>query len=271
MPTKQATADTTRRGAIRQLASAAASLAVAGQWGCSARLLPHANTMDVLYDEQQACAAPAPVLLIFLPGAHMAPEEFVREGFLAAVRARGLAVDMRVADAHLGYAYDGSMGRRLQADVVAPARTQGYRRIWLVGISLGGYVALNYLRDHPGEIEGVVVLAPYLGPRGWIAALERTPDAAQRQALLTERPGVGGATELDLKLWSWLLDARSAALPIHLGWGADDRFAVGHRILAGLLPADRVRMVPGGHDWAPWRSLWSSWLDQQLLPMRCTY
>jgi pimeloyl-ACP methyl ester carboxylesterase len=179
---------------------------------------------------------------------------------------------MRVADSHLGYAYDGSMGQRLRADVLEPAQAQGYRRIWLVGISLGGYVALNYLQDHPGEIEGVVALAPYLGTRGLIAALERTNNPAQRKALLDKRPGVGGATERDLKLWSWLTGERSPATapgPVHLGYGVDDRFAAGHRLLAGLLPAEQVHTAPGGHDWAPWRRLWATWLDQGLLPTRC--
>jgi esterase/lipase superfamily enzyme len=236
----------------RRLACIALLISTMGQLGCSWTQPPHANTMDVLYDEQQVCAAPAPVLLVFLPGAHMAPEEFIREGFLAAVRSRNLAVDMRIADAHLGYAYDGSMGRRLREDVLTPARAQGYRRIWLVGISLGGYVALNYLQDHPSEIEGVVALAPYLGPRGWIAALEKNTEPTQRNAL-----------------WSWLSQARSTRLPVHLGYGATDRFAPGHRILANTLSTDRVQVVPGGHDWGPWSTLWTDWLDKKLLPTRC--
>ena len=259
----------THRCKAGRLACIALLISTMGQLGCSSTQPLHANTMDVLYDEQQVCAAPAPVLLVFLPGAHMTPEEFVREGFLAAVRSRNLAVDMRIADAHLGYAYDGSMGRRLHEDVLAPARAQGYRRIWMIGISLGGYVALNYLRDHPSEIEGVVVLAPYLGPRGWIAALEQSTESAQRKAMFVTRPGAGGATEQDLKLWGWLSEERSAGLPIHLGYGATDRFAPGHRILATTLSIDRVRVVPGGHDWGPWSTLWTDWLDQNLLPTRC--
>lgn len=259
----------TYRCMTRRLACGALLTSTIGQLGCSSIQSLHANTMDVLYDEQQVCAAPAPALLVFLPGAHMAPEEFVREGFLAAVRSRNLAVDMRIADAHLGYAYDGSMGRRLREDVLTPARAQGYRRIWLVGISLGGYVALNYLQDHPSEIEGVVALAPYLGPRGWIAALEKNTDPTQRNALFVTQPGVGGATERDLKLWSWLSQERSTRLPVHLGYGATDRFAPGHRILATTLSTDRVQVVPGGHDWGPWSTLWTDWLDKKLLPTRC--
>ena len=31
-----------------------------------------------------------------------------------------------------------------------------------------------------------------------------------------------------------------------------------------------TRAAPGGHDWAPWRSLWAQWLDRGLLPRTCT-
>ena len=54
-----------------------------------------------------------------------------------------------------------------------------------------------------------------------------------------------------------------------MGYGTDDRFAQGHRTLAGLLPAAHVDAVPGGHDWAPWRRLWARWLDRALLPSHC--
>jgi hypothetical protein len=52
---------------------------------------------------------------------------------------------------------------------------------------------------------------------------------------------------------------------VHLGYGVDDRFAGAHRRFAELLPAERVRTAPGGHDWPAWRALWGAWLDQRLL------
>ena len=68
------------------------------------------------------CATPADTLLVMLPGSFARPEEFVREGFVQAVRERQLGVDMVLVDAHLGYYSDRSMIDRLQADIVAPAR-----------------------------------------------------------------------------------------------------------------------------------------------------
>jgi hypothetical protein len=35
--------------------------------------------------------------------------------------------------------------------------------------------------------------------------------------------------------------------------------------MATTLPEGRVRTVPGGHDWGPWRALWNDWLERGLL------
>jgi len=36
-------------------------------------------------------------------------------------------------------------------------------------------------------------------------------------------------------------------------------------LLAAALPATRVTDLPGGHDWPPWRALWTQWLDSGAL------
>ena len=50
---------------------------------------------------------------------------------------------------------------RLKEDVINPAKEKGYTKIWLVGISLGGLGSLLYAMEHPSDIEGMLVLAPY--------------------------------------------------------------------------------------------------------------
>lgn len=236
--------------------------------GCGLLRQPSPIGMEVVHDDA-ACAHRAPVLLVLLPGAYMTPAELQQQGFVAALRQRRLAVDVAIADAHLGYVYAGSMLERLHQDVIAPALAQGYRRIWLAGISLGGYVALQYARAHPGVVEGMVLLAPYLGRRELLASIAAAGgplawrDAAQPR----------DANDVDHALWQWLAAPAAGAPPFWLGYGSEDRLVEGHRLLAGLLAsasaADRVSEVPGGHDWPPWRSLWASWLDRGLLPNRC--
>lgn len=104
-------------------------------------------------------------LLVFLPGAYLKPDEFEREGFISAVRERHLAADSLLVDADVSYYYDQTLSERLHADVIEPQRAKGYKSIWLVGISIGGFGALIHELSRPGSVDGIVALAPYLGRR----------------------------------------------------------------------------------------------------------
>ena len=133
--------------------------------------------------EPSACAARADTLVVFLPGAYSKPDEFVREGFVEALRRRRIAADAMLVDAHLGYYDNRSIAERLDADVIAPAHARGYLAVWLVGISIGGLGALAHEATRPGGVAGIVVLAPYL------AGLAVAP-AAERPAFM---PGASAA------------------------------------------------------------------------------
>ena len=220
--------------------------------------------MEQILDDQACPRTQAPALLVLLPGVHMSPAELQQQGFIAAVRQRRLAVDVVVAGTLLDHTRDGSVIRRLRKEVIEPARAQGYRQIWLAGISLGGYLALHYERSHPGEVQGLMLIAPYLGQRPLTQAIEAAggPVNWRRQA-------TAPADDIDATLWTWLTALPASAAPIWLASGREDRFAAEHRLLAQLLPADRLHLLPGGHDWSPWRALWSHWLDRGLLPAAC--
>src|SRR5204862_6470857 len=56
--------------------------------------------------------------------------------------------------------------------------------------------------------------------------------------------------------------------PLWLAYGPSDRYAYGHRLLASALPADRVLVEPGGHDWPTWTRLWSDFLSRGAFPGR---
>lgn len=258
----------------RQFAATLVSTSSAGLGGCAWLQRPTPVAMDYLFDDRACAGTQAPVLLVLLPGVHMAPVELVAQGFVAALRQRGLAVDVALPDAHIGYAQDGSIGRHLHDDVIAPLRARGYRRVWLAGISLGGFVALGYAQQHPGSIEGLVALAPYLGRQLFLQAVVQAggPRAwAAMQRGNADDPAIEAAVER--AVWQWLADPPVGAPRLWLGYGRDDRFAEAHRMLAGLLPPERVAVVPGDHDWPPWRALWAQWLDRAaasgLLPTGC--
>ena len=105
----------------------------------------------------------ASVLVVMLPGAYSVPRDFIDQGFVSRLHAQGFAVDVALADAHVGYAENGTLLERLRDDVIVPAQRDGYRRIWLVGISLGGFASLGSLMRQPDSIEGVLAIAPYVG------------------------------------------------------------------------------------------------------------
>jgi pimeloyl-ACP methyl ester carboxylesterase len=167
-----------------------------------------------------------------------------------AVRDRKLAVDMVAVEAHFGYYLAGSVVDRVHADVVAPARKRGYRDIWFVGVSLGGFGSLLYSKAHPQEVRGALLISPFLGrpaqsmdPAGW----------------LENRHGEDG-------LWQWLADYpnRRGGPVIYLAYGEKDVFSDTGAQLAEFLSPDNVIRLPGDHDWPTWKLLWNQALDRGL-------
>ena len=250
----------------RRAVTATLTTTVALLGGCASLAGPSRKTMDIIRDDGGCSRTLAPDLLVFLPGANMAPIELVQQGFVAAVRERQLAIDLALPDAHMGYVYDGSMLRRLHDDVIAPAIAQGRRRVWLAGISLGGFVALGYALNHPQQIAGVLTIAPYLGRRELLKAIADAGGPVPWRRSAQPRYSNDNANDIDHAVWMWLSDPQRQSPPLWLAYGREDRLGEGHRLLAGILNTEHVSSVPGGHDWAPWRALWAQWLDRRLLP-----
>jgi len=199
------------------------------------------------------------VMLIMLPGAGIGAEEFVAQGLVSAVHAQELPVDVVVVQPDLAlYLEDGVTGV-LHRDVVEPAWARGYRRIWLLGISLGGMGALLYASAHPGVVEGLVLLAPFLGTRGTMAEL------AKAGGLDSWSAACSAATAPELRLLAWLrnhLACKAGRPALYLGYGLQDRFASGQHLLARQMAPMQVAALPGGHDWPTWTALWQALLGK---------
>jgi pimeloyl-ACP methyl ester carboxylesterase len=245
----------------RRWAFACGLLAAALLGGC-ASFRPATVPLRTLA-EPAPCAVRPDTLIVLLPGSYSLPEDFRREGFVRMVRERQLAADLLLVDAHVGYYANRSILERLHADVIAPARAQGYRQVWLAGISIGGLGAMLYAEARPGEVDGLVLLAPYLGTHLTAVEIRAAGGLAAWPGLEGPMGAPGG--DPDVRLWRWLQAQTAAAparpVPIYLGYGLDDRFAYNDEVLAQALPPTRVFTTEGGHDWPPWQRLWQRVLD----------
>ncbi|MGB6603646.1 MAG: alpha/beta hydrolase-fold protein [Steroidobacteraceae bacterium] len=203
------------------------------------------------------CASSRRMLL--LHAAYASPAEFLREGFAAAVRARGLDLDLVLPELELDTVLDRSVLPALRTELILPARAAGCREVWLGGISLGGYVALACAARHPEDIDGLCLLAPYLGSHIVTGEIERAGGVEAWQ------PGEPTEADDERRIWQFIRSRGTAGSPpIHLGMGKEDRFAARHRLLATALPPTHVASVPGGHDWPAWRKLWEHFLDTAM-------
>jgi len=128
--------------------------------GCL-RLRAPVTPMTAL-DISPAGAPSAPCLIVFLPGRRDSPSAYRRHHFAEMAAAAGVSARFLEADAHLGYYQARTASTRLEQDIVAPARAAGAKKIWIVGISMGGLGGLLMAREHP-DLQGVVALAPFLG------------------------------------------------------------------------------------------------------------
>jgi Serine aminopeptidase, S33 len=201
----------------------------------------------------------AEILLVMLPGAGIEASDFAANGMIAAVHSHTPHVDITVAHPDIGlYLEDGVTGI-LHTAVIAPALARGITRIWLLGISLGGMGALLYASAYQQNIEGIFLIAPFLGTRGTTAEILRAG------GLTAWNPAHSTATAPEQRLLTWL-QTHPATPAIYLGYALEDRFAPAHKLLAQHLPPTRVTTTHGGHDWPSWRTLW-----QQLAPVlgRC--
>jgi pimeloyl-ACP methyl ester carboxylesterase len=154
------------------------------------------------------------------------------------------------ADAHFGYYRKRTLLERLDQDVVAPLRRQGYRDLWLVGTSMGGHGAIAYARTHPERVSGLLLFAPYMGPRDVVEEVKRAGGLCHYEAPPYEESADGFAREN----FVWLRRATcgDARVPIWLAVGDQDRLLPADRLLADALSPSRVLVLPGGHGWAVW-------------------
>jgi enterochelin esterase-like enzyme len=185
--------------------------------------------------------------MIWFPGAYHRARDFVAQGFARAVAGRGRQLDLSFVDLEMTHLEDRAPLEALRSEIVMPARTAGVS-VWLAGISLGGLAALDYASSHPGEIDGLYLLAPYLGNR-----------------MLIDEIAAGRLVEADAEHRIWrFIASRTDSMRMYLGYGREDRFSRAHDLMAAGMPAKCVDVIEGGHDWRTWSKLWERFLDSHF-------
>jgi hypothetical protein len=203
----------------------------------------------------------ASTLMILLPGAMQLPEDFIKQGFVQAVRERGLDIDLMLVELKFEQIAGQTALRDLNHEVVNPAISQ-YQTIWMAGISIGGYIAVAHAHYYPGQVHGLFLMAPYPGNR------MTTGEIANAGGVHAWQPSIIEEDDVERGNWAWLKDSHQ--VDIHLGYGTEDRFADGIALMEQAIPATQVDKIPGDHTWPVWQQLWFNFLDKQQAQWKTT-
>ena len=206
--------------------------------------------------QRSAAQRPATARILLLTGARESCEGFERAGFHDAVRERGLAIELECCELEFDHVTDRSVLDRLRSGPIATARAAGCDAVWLAGVSMGGFIALGFAEQYATELNGVCLIAPYLGTR------IVTREISLAGGVASWRPGDVGADDEDRRIWRFIKSRRRMQPALYLGYGRDDRFADSQQLLAVELPPESVDVVSGAHDWPAWRQIWNHFLDK---------
>jgi dienelactone hydrolase len=170
--------------------------------------------------------------IVCLPGAYHTPEDFLAAGFDDSVRRREMPVDLILVDVEMQHLGDRRAVAQLHEEIVLPSRARGYKTLWFLGISLGGFIALDYACGNREHLNGVCALAPYLGNRILTGEIART-------GLATWHAGPLADSDEERRVWGFLKAQKPHSRFLYLGFGQN--------------------------DWRTWKTLWEHFLDSPFL------
>lgn len=236
----------------RRLLKLAVALVLAGALpGC----LPHGKPAEPMPVQW----IPSPVtepeaLVIVLPGRADDVAGLYEAGIAQAIQRGWPEADVLLTGATMPYYLAGDLMQRLHYRVIAPLRGR-YRQIWLLGASMGGLGSLLYEREYPDQLDGLVLMAPYMGERKLIDEVRAAGGPAHWQP----GPLPVSLQDGEPRREAWRVINRWAGRPArtHQVWlvaGRDDPFFEVAEMIAPLLPADHYLPRDGGHRWTVWNA-----------------
>jgi pimeloyl-ACP methyl ester carboxylesterase len=216
-------------------------------------LLPKA--VDPMPTQWVNAPAPGPVrrLAIVLPGRGDDLAALANAGIAAAIQRSRPDFDVVLVEATLSYYMDGGLVARLHNQIVTPARQRGYREIWLAGASMGGVGVTLYEHEHPGELTGLLLMAPFMGEESLIKEIAAAGGGA------TWEPGpkpveinrANSAREQWRVVKSWSSD-NAMSQRVWLVCGESDRLRPAADLIGAVLPPGHYLAPVGGHAWKVW-------------------
>lgn len=185
-------------------------------------------------------------LLILLRGIGGSHHDFEELGVVTEIRRLKLPFDIVVPNAHFGYYKNRTLVDRLYQDIIEPAQRQGYQNIWLAGFSMGGMGSLLYIRERPQDVNGILLISPFLGWDGMIHEIQKAGGISKWQT------GTIVDEDWERILWGWIKkysETPDLYPPLYLGFGRQDWVVdEGPPLLATILEKERVLTVDGRHD-----------------------
>ena len=253
----------------RALLRIGAAGAFAGLLGCQIMRAPetpmHASTL-------RGDDAERHTVIVLLPGFGDSEQTFANKGFIESLRRANKAADVVVTDAHFGYYRTRTLVPRLQQDVIRPLLQKGYSDIYLAGVSIGGYGAIGFARVHPEHIRGLLLFAPYLGPKSVVQEVRAAGGLCAYQGSSDTRNNDEGFARQN---FIWLRDnvCQPSEVTLYTAVGEGDSLAPAIRELSSKLPKSHTLVLKGGHGWDVWtpaaeiltrRALSSSSTDDEI-------
>ncbi len=199
---------------------------------------------------------PATGLIVLMPGFGDGPQHYVEHGFVDAVHTVNPAFDVIAVNAHFGYYRNYSLVDRLHQDIIEPLRSR-YDEIWLVGISMGGFGAAAYTMAHPDIIDGMILLAPFMG------SAEVVEEVMSAGTLGQWIPPDLGSIEAGMdrryyELWKFYqgyVKSPQRKPGLYLGFGDQDHLRGPNAFVAEVLKPEQSLVLAGGHKWVVWKPL----------------
>lgn len=201
-----------------------------------------------------ALTQPVKRLVIVLPGLGEDMADLERSGIAAAIH-RGMPdADIKLTLASVRYYLDGGMPRRVHEQVVVPAR-QRYAEIWLAGASMGGGGVTAYEREYPGEMNGLILLAPFMGPDHLVEEIRAAGGLSKWDP--GPQPAVVDSFEINAReQWRTVQSWNKEPLRNRNVWltcgTADEQMSPAAELIAQVLPKDHYFKTNGIHDWVAW-------------------